>query len=377
MVKPKLAFVSLWDARDPNIESGYGHSMRTQLQRRFEAVDVFPLGLPAAWRWQPLRAAYRAAGQYYHPMREPTVLTALARRVERALKAIRPDVVFSPSSVPMSHVETRIPWAYATDQLFCDFVESYIAYPARRFYRHGDAQERGALRRAAFATYPSDWAARSALARYGADAAKVAMIPWGANLPRPVDRGAVMTAIASRNLDRCHLVFLGSDWRRKGGEIFVATVQELNRIGVPTRATVIGCVPAGLPREAFTVHPYLDKRRADHFRIFAAALFDAHFLLLPSRAEAYGQALCEAAAYGVPSIGSRVGGIPTIVRDGETGFVYDPETKPATLAALIRDTLQSPARYRAMARAARDDHDERLNWDRFGDRLGEALGALA
>jgi hypothetical protein len=30
-----------------------------------------------------------------------------------------------------------------------------------------------------------------------------------------------------------------------------------------------------------------------------------------------------------------------------------------------------------MARAARDDHDERLNWDRFGDRLGEALGALA
>jgi glycosyltransferase involved in cell wall biosynthesis len=373
---PKLAFVSLWDSADPQVESGYGYSIRRQLQKQFEVVDLFPLALPGERFWLPLRATYRLVGRYYHPMREPAILKALARRIESALRDVRPDAVLAPSSIPLTFLETRLPVVYVTDQLFCDFVATYIRRPAARFTRLGDAQEARALGIATRASYPSAWAAASAIRNYGAEPAKLAVMPWGANLPREIAEEDVVAAIAARRLDSCHLVFLGVDWRRKGGAALVATVDELNRTGLPTRATIIGCDPQGLPPDLFTVHPHLDKRRPDEFARFESIMLSASFLFLPSRAEAFGQVFCEAAAFGLPAIGSTVGGIPDIVREGETGFLRPPDAAVQEFAAPIRETLAAPARYLEMARAARREHRERLNWDRFGDRLNDMVRAL-
>ena len=48
----------------------------------------------------------------------------------------------------------------------------------------------------------------------------------------------------------------------------------------------------------------------------------SHRLLLPTRAECYGIVFCEANAYGLPVFATRVGGIPTIVKEGHkcSGF---------------------------------------------------------
>lgn len=372
-MKPRLAFVSLWNAADPDAFSGYAYSMRRQLQKTFEVVDVFPLALPGERWYLPLRAAYKLTGRYYHPMREPAVLKALGRRIETALREIAPDAVFAPSSLPMSYVETAAPWIYSTDQLFCDFVETYIPRPSARFRRLGDAQEARSLANAARAAYPSAAAAHSAVHRYGANEAKISVIPWGANLPREIPDETAASGIAARRLDTCHLVFIGRDWHRKGGDTLVATVTELQRMGLDTHATIIGCQPPGLPREKFTVHPFLDKKREDHFHLLSTIMQSAHFFFLPSRAEAYGQAFCEAAAFGVPLIGSTSGGIPTIIREGETGFLRPADTPAEQFASLIRDTLAMPDRYRSLAREARRDYLARLNWDRFGAQLTEII----
>jgi glycosyltransferase involved in cell wall biosynthesis len=145
---------------------------------------------------------------------------------------------------------------------------------------------------------------------------------------------------------------------------------------MPTTATIIGCDPPGLPLNHFTIHPFLDKGNPDHFALLSGIMRDAHFLFLPSRAEAYGQAFCEAAAFGLPSIGSNAGGIPTIIRDEVTGFTRPSDLPAAEFAALIRMTLAEPARYVEMAKNAREDYRTRLNWDRFGDRLNETVAAL-
>ena len=45
--------------------------------------------------------------------------------------------------------------------------------------------------------------------------------------------------------------------------------------------------------------------------------------LLISDDEGFGRVILEAAAFGKPSIGSRVGGIPEVIAEGETGLLID------------------------------------------------------
>lgn len=84
----------------------------------------------------------------------------------------------------------------------------------------------------------------------------------------------------------------------------------------------------------------------------AALLREAWVLALPSHWEAMPMSVLEAMAAGIPVVATRVGAIPSMVAEGETGLlvdVRDPHALAAALTALLRDT----AGRRAMGRAAR------------------------
>jgi len=72
----------------------------------------------------------------------------------------------------------------------------------------------------------------------------------------------------------------------------------------------------------------------------------------PSRSEGMGSSLLDAMDYGVPIVASRVGGIPDIVRDGQTGLLTPPGDAQALAQALLR-LYQQPQLRVALASAAR------------------------
>lgn len=85
---------------------------------------------------------------------------------------------------------------------------------------------------------------------------------------------------------------------------------------------------------------------------FADLLARTDVFLLPSATESFGLAALEAQSCGVPVVASDVGGIPEVVRHGETGLlapVGDTEAMAAAVLSLARDD----ERRRAMATAAR------------------------
>ena len=72
----------------------------------------------------------------------------------------------------------------------------------------------------------------------------------------------------------------------------------------------------------------------------APLLAAADLFLLPSQSESFGLSALEALASGVPVIGTNAGGLPEVVRDGETGFlckVGDVDTMAARALELLRD----------------------------------------
>jgi glycosyltransferase involved in cell wall biosynthesis len=75
-------------------------------------------------------------------------------------------------------------------------------------------------------------------------------------------------------------------------------------------------------------------------------------VVLPSLAESSSLTLLEAMAARKPVIATRVGGIPEIVEDGQTGLLVPPSDPPA-LAAAIRSLLVDPDRAERLASAGR------------------------
>jgi glycosyltransferase involved in cell wall biosynthesis len=92
------------------------------------------------------------------------------------------------------------------------------------------------------------------------------------------------------------------------------------------------------------------------------------FALASTRTEGVPQALLQAFAVGVPVVASRIGGIPEVVTDGETGLLVESEAVPP-LAAAIERVLEDPVGAAQRARAARALVEARFSHGRSVDRL--------
>lgn len=91
----------------------------------------------------------------------------------------------------------------------------------------------------------------------------------------------------------------------------------------------------------------------------------ADVVVLPYRRITQSGVLLSAMAFGRPSIVSNVGGLPEVVRAGETGWIVPAEDLEALTAALV-DALADPARLERMGRQARRDAESRFSWDAIG-----------
>ena len=74
--------------------------------------------------------------------------------------------------------------------------------------------------------------------------------------------------------------------------------------------------------------------------------------VMPSRQEGLGLAVMEAMAAGIPVVASEVGGLPDLVKNGQTGFSVPPEDVTG-LAQRVKEMLADRNRAMGMARAAR------------------------
>ena len=89
--------------------------------------------------------------------------------------------------------------------------------------------------------------------------------------------------------------------------------------------------------------------------------------VLPSLMEATSIAGLEAMASGLPIVGTHVGGIPDIVKDGKTGLLVEPRNAKA-LAASINKLCLDTELLGSMGRDARTFCVESFDWDIIAEK---------
>lgn len=208
----------------------------------------------------------------------------------------------------------------------------------------------------------SSWCRNSLVEDYGAapERCRVTLAP--VQLP---------ATVARRAAGPLRLLFVGNDFRRKGGSLLLKVMELL---GSDFRLTIVSNDPAlaaaPLPAGA-TVRAGL--RTAAE----VAPLYLEHDLFVfPSRIEQFGLVLGEAAAAGLPCVSAGVGGIRDMVDDGVSGVVLSPDASVTEWAAAIRGLGQDESRRARMAEAARQVAESRLDASRFNAVIREVLEDL-
>ena len=174
------------------------------------------------------------------------------------------------------------------------------------------------------------------------------------------------------------LLFVGRLVERKGVDVLVRALGVLGERRAVT-LTVIGEGPRAADIRATARRLGLDDRVTLAGRVDDAALRRAYLhadaFVLPAvvdekgDTEGLGVVLLEALRFGLPVIASRTGGIPDIVRDGETGWLVPPGDA-AALAAAIETVAADPAEARRRVARGRVRLDAEFSLPGIVERLG-------
>jgi glycosyltransferase involved in cell wall biosynthesis len=255
-----------------------------------------------------------------------------------------------------------------------DFYPDYRSL-SKRAVRVGMDLDSRALERASVAFYTSEWAARSAVELHGADATKVEVVPYGANMPIAYTEEAIADVVARRPPGGCRLLFVGVDWHRKRGDRVIEAARLLNERGLPTEVDAVGSAPDDPSRLPSWVrlHGFIDKSTEEGVARLRELFERADFLVHPAEAEAFGVVFCEAAGHGVVALASRVGGIPSAVREGVSGFLFDVDAPAEDYAQRIWELAGDRSRYEQLALGAFDEYRRNLNWEVQAERIRARL----
>lgn len=242
----------------------------------------------------------------------------------------------------------------------------------RATYRLNLGVDGAVFRRAAAIIATSAWAARS-LQHYYPDCTTPVHV-----MPNPVlleffDPGWIdmrRSRAAAGRLPR--LLFIGGDFPRKGGYDLLEAWQAGS---FHTRAALDIVSDWHLDRPlppGVTVHSGVRAHTPEWSARWAAA----DVFVLPTRNEAFGLVYQEAAAAGLPAIGTRENAVPEIIADGQTGLLVDAGDR-AGLAAAMDTLIGSPDMRDTFGRRARAFIEESACPDKYMEQMTDVVTHVA
>jgi len=205
----------------------------------------------------------------------------------------------------------------------------------------------------------STWTKNSIVNDYGINAAKVHVVGAGVSLP--------LDNIPGKKENSHDILFIGRDWRHKGGPILLEALELVRKKFDDATVTVIGCNPR-VGNGNVRVLGALDKRVESDRRLIENALARAGVLCVPSVFEAYGICFLEAQLYRVPPITFAGEGRDDAIKHGTTGLLLRERT-PEALSEAIVELFSNPDKARKMGDVGHEFVTRNLTWDHVAGRV--------
>lgn len=357
-----IIFLTRFDPKDINSWSGTLYYIYNKLK---ESHHIEVIGTEILEQLNVFTRGNFPAETFIPIDRYPRVFNKLlAERVN----VLDSDLIFFGDLLFVPFLEVNIPIVYLTDITF-DQLRPHYREPDEKKDESCIYLEKLIFEKSAVIIYCSDWIKKETIKFYGTDPNKIEVVELGANISTPTDFSVDIS------MDVCHLVFIGKDWQRKGGDIALDTYKLLKEEGFSCTLTIIGATSQNIQGsdKDLIVIPNLDKSIEGHSERLYQILSESHFLFLPTRFDAYGIVFCEASAYSLPSIATNIGGVGSPVREGKNGFLLPLEATAKDYAEKIMTVFNDKENYWKLRASSRHEFETRLNWDIWGETVNKIL----
>lgn len=392
----RIGMIAMTDLDDPNPISGMPFYMAGAL--RAQGIEIVPIH---AWKTSAQGRALTKRAQEriirIHRRRTPmwvkramdTILAKSTRRavLNRASKIsgcvqTNLDTMLSQGqqldalfgcciSTALYGLETNIPIIYFSDAT-SPVLEMTYPVRARRglpYRRALHDVEQASLEITSKAIFAAPATQKSAIEDFGLDPKRTSVVAMGAHV-YPPDPDLIHSPASSPTREDCKLLIVAADPIRKRVNLATHAAEILRDRGINATLHVVG---KGTKKSknspaVDSIGPLKLSDTADRAR-HMDLLADCHLQMLPSLGEAYGIAPCESAHFARPSIVSRVGGLPFVVIDNETGVVLDVNADAIDWADAIETLIDDPDSYRLRSSKALDRAQTELNWTTWGQRV--------
>lgn len=369
----KIAYLSVGDPHNRYTWSGTFYKMYESLQKENHVVEWIPVTNNRLGKMLVL--FIRFLGKISHKHLMPLFFKCVAKQYSKSVsidKLNSYDIIYAPCCGPfLYHLKgIKKPIIYMSDAS-PEALFGYYAFNTTKTNRdQANNMEKVALDKSSAIIYGSDWAKRYAIEFYNQNANKVHVLELGANID---DKDIIRSKYQYNG--HLHLLFLGVDWKRKGGDIAVSTCKYLNDQGIPSTLHVVGIreLPEKVQTLPFVDHVgFLDKNNPIQYKQLVDMIRLCHCLLLPTIAECAGVVFSETSAFGLPSFTHHTGGTTNYVLNGRNGYGLPLGSSGKDFGDKIKQCLENGELER-MSHSSVEVYSERLNWNVWGEKVNQII----
>lgn len=279
------------------------------------------------------------------------------------------DYYFFPNNaqiIKYLHIKKRT--IYFTDATFNIMVGYYWKNLSSIAVSQGNKCEAAGIQNSFINIRSSQWAIDSVINDYHGNASKTYVLEFGANID-----DKYIKPIKPYQSGRLNILFSGIDWERKGANIAINTLIELNQMGIDAHLNLVGIPPENIPHEYQNIPNvnyigFLNKNKPDEYFKYTSIISNSHILLLPTKAECSAIVYCEAAGYGIPIFTYDTGGISNYCINNLNGFRLPLTSTSHEFALKIAETIKND-KMKELHKGAIELYKNKLNWKSWSKRF--------
>jgi glycosyltransferase involved in cell wall biosynthesis len=365
----KLLYVTArWDPKDPDSGSGVNFQAYESLRTWVDEIKIAgPFKSKLTLFERSLQKAYNLLSKKRFIKFYPSYVKYSNEAVQKIMDEFKPDIIFSKASIPLVNVKLPVPYVYLSDSTIKWTKENWPQF-SRLGMEIMERWEGKVIKKATHIITFCEANANILKAYYHKPDEQITVHPIPSALPQE------LSSFEDNPLSKSNpvkLLLVGKEYQRKGVDIAIKAAQILNDQGIPTQLRIVG--QDGDESENVKFMGLYSKNVPAELQAYIDNYRWAHFMIFPTRFDAAAIVPSEAAAFGVPTITNRVGGLGTTVEDGVSGIVLKKHSPAGAYAETVKDYLENPDAYQALRTSTFQRYQEKLNWYAFGQQLRKII----